>query len=112
MRRRNTANVRLTFRRHAHPLVSIADHARPRSPTIPASYTAGPRNHASAKSSAVAIAYGRDTIMTPAIATAPPTSIDISSGSPSNNTLISTPNTGTRFVKMLVIAVPNFLIEM
>ncbi len=54
----------------------------------------------------------RVTIITPHIAMAPPINIEGSSGSPSTSTLIATPNTGTRLLKMLAIAAPNRLIEM
>ncbi len=59
-----------------------------------------------------AIDQARDTIITPTMAMAPPISIDESSCSPSTNTLMATPNTGTRLLKMLVTAVPHFLTDM
>ena len=48
---------------------------------------------------------------TPTMATAPPISIDGSRCSPRISTLMITPNTGTRLLKMLATAAPNFLIE-
>jgi hypothetical protein len=53
-----------------------------------------------------------ETIITPTMVTAPPTSIETSSGSPNNSTLMATPNTGTRLLKMLVVEAPTFFTDM